>query len=194
MLNEHFLSFGWKQWVDCRQQNVGSRTSAAERRQQLEVTDAPAGAVTRTNYLSSSSVINPITVQIEYRESKAQTDLASLKELLYNKGTKLFKQVTWARNTWTWLLLEMQIVKTLTFNNQRPCLPNKASYYLLFLLQFDQLKKDWEMVHMVLAILKLLVPCVTARLQEVSLTKLLSYLGSLDIDKDADNLLLSRYW
>ena len=40
---------------------------------------------------------------------------------------------------------------------------------------------------MVLAILRLLVPCVTARLQEVSLTKLLSYLGSLDIDKDADN-------
>ena len=29
-----------------RQQNVGSRTSAAERRQQLEVTVAPAGAVT----------------------------------------------------------------------------------------------------------------------------------------------------
>ena len=28
-----------------RQQNVGSRTSAAERRQQLEVTVAPAGAV-----------------------------------------------------------------------------------------------------------------------------------------------------
>ena len=37
-------------------------------------------------------------MQIEYRESKAQTDLASLKELLYNKGAKLFKQVMWARN------------------------------------------------------------------------------------------------
>ena len=35
------------------------------------------------------------------------------------------------------------------------------------------------MVHMVLAILRLLVPCVTARLQEVSLTKLATLLSGV---------------
>ena len=35
----------WLSAAERRQQNVGSRASAAERRQQLEVTVAPAGAV-----------------------------------------------------------------------------------------------------------------------------------------------------
>ena len=72
MLNEHFLSFGWKQWVDCRQQNVGSRTSAAERRQQLEVTVAPAGAVMQAswpfNYHAPTSLETPYLIRCWSKE------------------------------------------------------------------------------------------------------------------------------